>query len=108
MSKSKIVFVFLVCMFTNLSVLNAEVGFADMGPEKDMVSNQFPDGGEDLGTDTPDMGVKRSTPLDPDYQPKVSSEAECFCGSIQSESGTHWGLLLLLGLVFGWTKKGRR
>ncbi len=91
-----IVFLF-VCSFTISGNLWADQGMdTSLTPDVGML---------DLGDDSmEDMGLEKSTPLDPDYQPEVTSDPECTCRSVQNKSNFGWLPLLIIG-VLGFSRK---
>ena len=99
MLKYKSLVFLLVCSFTISSSISADTG-VDAGND---VSVSI-DVGNDV-VDDANEGPEKSTPLDPDYQPDVTSSPECTCRSVQNKTNYGWFPILLIGAVLGFSRK---
>ncbi len=101
MLKYKSIIFLLVCSFTVSTSAWAAPGL-DFGNDTSVA-----DVGTDLGADMgmADTGPEKSTPMDPDYQPEVTSSPDCTCRSVQTESKTSWLALLFVGAILGFSRK---
>lgn len=115
MLKHKSIIFLLVSSFTILSsALWADTGVdagadvsldsgTDLGASSDIGSDLAVS--TDVGSDASNEGQEKSTPLDPDFQPEVTSSSDCTCRSVQSESNFGWFSILLIGAALGFSRK---